>query len=324
MAMKIIISEFMDVAAVQWLVERFDVTYEPDLCDRPVVLSALLADADALIVRNRTQVDAQLLAHQTRLQAVGRLGVGLENIDLEFCRQQSIEVIPAVGANAAAVAEYVTCCAMLLLRRAYGVSGEVAAGAWPRQPLTRGREIGGKLLGIVGLGSVGRITANLAQAIGMRVVAFDPSLDARDVIWQTVGRCDELDQLFCDADVVSLHVPLVEATRNQVDARRIGLMQESAVLINVARGGVVDESALAAALISGKLAGAAVDVYTQEPLPPGSVFAGVPNLILTPHIAGVTTESNARVSHFIAQHIAEKLTFSAVHHNDYPNYEEIK
>ncbi|WP_353151142.1 hydroxyacid dehydrogenase [Pollutimonas bauzanensis] len=311
MTKKIIISEFMDEAAVQWLAQRFDVVYEPDLCERLEALSALLVDADALIVRNRTQVNAQLLACQTRLQAVGRLGVGLENIDLAFCRQQAIEVIPALGANAAAVAEYVICCAMQLLRGAYAASSEVAAGLWPRERLINGREIGGKLLGVVGLGSVGRITANLAQAIGMRVVAYDPSLDAEHSIWQTVGCCAELDQLFREADVVSLHVPLSDSTRNLVDARRIGLMPEGAILINVARGGVVDEAALATAVLRGKLAGAAIDVHVQEPLPPGSALADVPNVILTPHIAGVTAESNARVSHFIAQHVAEKLNRSA-------------
>lgn len=304
---RIVISEFMDQAAVDWLGERFSVHYQPDLHERRDALIELLADADALIVRNRTRVDADLLQRQTRLKAVGRLGVGLENIDLDVCHSQGLAVIPAIGANAAAVAEYVVCCAMQLLRPAYCSSPEVASGAWPRDRLAKGREIGGKVLGIVGLGSVGRITANLAQAMGMRVIAYDPTLDGANPAWSTVKRIDELDDVFRDADVVSLHVPLTANTRNLADARRLGLMRQGGILINVARGGVVDEAALARALSSGQLGGAALDVYDQEPLPPDSVFAGVPNLILTPHIAGVTAESNVRVSFFIAQHIADRI-----------------
>ncbi|MGB3291331.1 MAG: hydroxyacid dehydrogenase [Burkholderiaceae bacterium] len=304
---KIVISEFMDQAAVQWLSQRFDVLYQPDLHERRAALIDLLADADALIVRNRTRVDADLLQRQTRLKAVGRLGVGLENIDLDVCSSLGIAVIPAIGANAAAVAEYVVCCAMQLLRPAYASSAEVAGGAWPRDRLAKGREIGGKVLGIVGLGSVGRITATLAQALGMSVIAYDPTLDPANPAWSTVRRLEELDDVFRVADVVSLHVPLTAATRNLVDARRLALMRPDGILINVARGGVVDESALAQALSGGRLAGAALDVYEQEPLPSASVLAGVPNLILTPHIAGVTAESNVRVSFFIAEHIADHI-----------------
>jgi (S)-sulfolactate dehydrogenase len=304
---KIVVSEFMDQAAVDWLSERYTVHYQPDLHEQRSKLIDLLTDADGLIVRNRTQVDGDLLQRQVRLKAVGRLGVGLENIDLDTCRSLRIEVIPAIGANAAAVAEYVMCCAMQLLRPAYFSSTEVASGAWPRDRLATGREIGGKVLGIVGLGSVGRITAALAQALGMHVIAYDPTLDATNQAWDTVRRLEDLDDVFRDADIVSLHVPLTASTKNLVDARRLGLMRQHGVLINVARGGVVDEAALARALSSGQLGGAALDVYAAEPLPPNSVLAGVPNLILTPHIAGVTAESNVRVSFFIAQQIAERI-----------------
>jgi (S)-sulfolactate dehydrogenase len=305
---KIVISEFMDEAAVQQLSASFDTLYLPDVWERPDQLTDLLADADALIVRNRTQVDAALLARQGRLKAIGRLGVGLENIDVAHCRSLGVDVIPAVGANAAAVAEYVVCTAMMLLRGdAFLSSHEVAQGAWPRARLATGREAAGKVLGIVGLGSVGRQAALLARAVGMRVCAYDSGVDAAQEIWRGIARHDDLDALLRESDVVSVHVPLLEATRGLIDARRLALMPQRAILINVARGGVVDEAALAEALKRKALAGAAVDVFEDEPLPPGSVFLDVPNLILTPHIAGVTAESNVRVSFAIAQAIAQKL-----------------
>lgn len=307
MAPTIVISEFMDEAAVDWLAERFEVVYQPELHAHPAELAQRLAGAQALIVRNRTQVNASLLSLPSSIRAVGRLGVGLENIDLALCQERGIQVIPAIGANAAAVAEYVVCTAMMLLRQAYLSSADVAAGAWPRASLGAGREASGKLLGLVGLGSVGRATANLARAMGMRVHACDPSLSAAHDAWQTVGRCHELDELFRQSDVVSLHVPLMPGTRNLVDARRLALMPAGAVLINVARGGIVDEQALAHALSEGRLAGAAIDVFVQEPLPSKSVFHGIPNLILTPHIAGVTAESNVRVSCAIAHAIERVL-----------------
>jgi len=311
---KIVISEFMDQAAVEWLGGRFEVRYEPGWHGQTSNLASALADADALIVRNRTQVTAALLQQQTRLRAVGRLGVGLENIDLEACRRQHIDVIPAIGANAAAVAEYVVCCSMQMLRPICGATAGMVGGSWPRDRLAQGQEIGGKVLGLVGLGSVGRLTANLARNVGMRVIAYDPTLGPADPAWDTVERRGELDHVFRDADVVSLHVPLIDSTRNLVDARRLALMRKGAMIINVARGGVVDEAALAAALSSGHLGGAAIDVYVQEPLPAGSVFSGVPNLILTPHIAGVTAESNVRVSFLIAQRIADHI--SKIHNEE--------
>jgi len=172
--MRVVISEFMDEAAVGSLARRFDVRYDAKLVDRRDDLLAGLADADALIVRNRTQVDAALLARAPKLRVVGRLGVGLDNIDVAACAARGIEVIPATGANALAVAEYVVCTAMLLLRGAYHSSAEVAAGKWPRAALGEGRETAGKTLGVVGFGGIGRLVAKLAQGLGMKVLATDP------------------------------------------------------------------------------------------------------------------------------------------------------
>ena len=309
--MKILISEFMDTAAVQSLAQQcpqHEVVYEPELVDDPSRLESALADAEALIVRNRTRVTAALIAHAPGLSVVGRLGVGLDNIELEACAARSIEVIPATGANADAVAEYVIAAALVLLRGAFTASAEVAAGAWPRNRLSGGREAAGKTLGLVGFGDIGRRSARLARAIGMRTVAYDPMVDANDPVWEATGTlARSLDALVGEADAISLHVPLVAATRGLFDVARIAAMKRGAVLINTARGGVVDEQAVAAALRSGQLGGAALDVFAREPLGEEAHWQGLPNLILTPHIGGVTAEANERVSALIAERVAQHL-----------------
>ncbi|MGN5476468.1 hydroxyacid dehydrogenase [Cupriavidus basilensis] len=305
---RICISEFMDPAAVQALAPGFDVRYEPGWVDQRGALLDALPQADALIVRNRTQVDAALLERAPALRVVGRLGVGLDNIDVTACRDRGIRVIPASGANARSVAEYVVTTAALLLRGAYASSAEVAGGKWPRARLSEGREALGKTLGLVGFGDIGRQAAALAQAFGMRVVAHDPMLSADDPVWSATGvEGVALDALLAQSDAVSLHVPLVAATRHLMNAQRIAAMKPGAVLINTARGGVVDEAALAGALREGHLAGAALDVFEAEPLPADGVLAGVPNLVLTPHIGGVTREANARVSMMIAEQVRQTL-----------------
>jgi (S)-sulfolactate dehydrogenase len=307
MAKRIIISEFMDEAAVQTLREAFDVNYDPELGLQRSALGEALRTADALIVRNRTGVDEELLCGADRLRAVGRLGVGLDNIDQAYCASRSIAVIPAVGANATAVAEYVVSSVMVLLRGYLFSSTGVAAGRWPRAQLVSGREVAGKVLGLVGYGSVGQQVGRLARAVGMTVIAYDPMLDAAHSAWRDAARFEDLDMLFREADAVSLHVPFTTENAGMVDERRLALMKRGAVLINTARGGIVDEAALARALDAGALAGAAVDVFEHEPLPAHSVLAGCTNLLLTPHIAGVTHESNERVSALIARRIAEIL-----------------
>jgi (S)-sulfolactate dehydrogenase len=306
--MKIIISEFMDEAAVEALRVDFNVTYEPTLVDRREALLALLADADALIVRNRTQVDAALLKAAPRLSVVGRLGVGLDNIDVPACEARGIGVIPATGANAVAVAEYVIGTAMALLREAYTRSAETAAGHWPRGALSNGREIAGKTLGLVGFGGIGQLTGRLAQGLGVTVVAHDPMFDAQSALWRASAvERKTLDELLEVSDIVSLHVPLTPQTRNLFNAEVLAKMKPASVLINTSRGGILDEAALAAALRSGHLAGAAIDVFDNEPLAAGNALADAPRAILTPHIAGVTTESNTRVSALIAERVAAHL-----------------
>lgn len=306
--MRIVISEFIDDSAVAALACSHEVVYDPGLVDRLPDLEASIATADALIVRNRTAVSVALLAAAPRLRVVGRLGVGLDNIDTEACTARGVEVIPATGANARAVAEYVIATAMLLLRGTYMATEEVAAGRWPRAVLSSGREICGKTMGLIGFGSIGQATGAMARAVGMRAIGFDPQLAADAPAWahaKTVA-C-RFDEVVARSDVLSLHVPLVAGTRNLLDAPAIASMQRGALLVNTSRGGVVDEVAVAAALRAGMLGGAALDVFESEPLPAGSPLAGCPRLILTPHIAGLSREANARVSTLIAERVAAAL-----------------
>lgn len=305
---RVVITEFMDERAVAQLAAMHQVLYDATLVDDAPRLTAEAAKADALVVRNRTQVRGTLLDALRRCKVIGRLGVGLDNIDVAGCEQRGIAVIPASGANALSVAEYVVGTAMLLLRGAYQSGATVAAGRWPRAVLSNGREIAGKTLGLIGFGSIGQLTAKLARGLGMTVIAFDAMMDEDHPDFAEAGvRCAGLDEVIRSADVVSLHVPLVESTRGLFDAARIASMKPRAVLINTARGGIVDEVALAAALKSGQLGGAAIDVFGVEPLPASPHFDGCPNLVLTPHVAGVTAEANERVSFLIARKLLEAL-----------------
>ena len=305
---KIVISEFMDASAVDSLRRDFDVHAQASLVDEPDRLRELLADADALIVRNRTQVSAALLQGAPRLSVVGRLGVGLDNIDLAACGERNVQVFPATGANATAVAEYVIATALILLRGAYLSSAAVAQGQWPRTALSNGREAAGGTMAVIGFGGIGRLVAQLARGIGMQVVGYDPQIPADAACWrETLARGMSFEDAVRAADVVSVHVPLVESTHNLFGATQLKMLKPDAVLINTSRGGVIDETALAEALTQGRLGGAALDVFADEPLRANSPLAAAPNLILTPHIAGLTVQSNQRVSTLVASRVADAL-----------------
>ncbi|MEI8145765.1 MAG: hydroxyacid dehydrogenase [Alphaproteobacteria bacterium] len=303
----IVIAEFMDEAAVAALAADFHVLYDKGLVDRPADLAREIKAARALIVRNRTQVRGSLLAAGDALEVVGRLGVGLDNIDTAACSARGITVIPATGANDISVAEWTLTTILMLMRGAYAASTEVAAGLWPRERLM-GREIHGKTLGLVGFGSIARETTPRAQAFGMTVIAADPHIAPSDPVWSRLNvRPVSLDTLVAEADAISLHVPLTETTRGLFNAARIAAMKPGAVLVNAARGGVVDERAAFEAAAQGRIGGVALDVFETEPLPAITGFAPHPNIILTPHIAGVTRESNVRVSGLIAEKVAAAL-----------------
>lgn len=307
---KIVISEFMDEAAVLELRSSHDVHLDETLCERPGDLAAALNDAAALIVRNRTQVTAEIIANAPALKAVGRLGVGLDNIDVDACKAREIAVLPAVGANAASVAEYVLCTAMMLLRQpALSGTAQLQAGAWPRAALSQGREIAGKTMGLIGFGSIGRTTGDLARAAGFKTIGHDDFLPADHPAWKTTTRCDTLNDLLASADIISLHCPLTAETRNLIGSKELAVLKPGAILINTARGGIVEEAALADSLRSGHLGGAAIDVFASEPIDAatGQLFAGLDNVILTPHVAGVTIESNERISAITAENVMRVL-----------------
>lgn len=306
---QVVVSEFMSEDALSPLREQFSVLFDPTLVDdRPRLLSEL-AEAEAIIVRNRTRVNGELLVAAPRLRAVGRLGVGLDNIDLDACADRGVAVHPATGANALAVAEYVIAALMMLFRGAYQANERMLDGAWPRADL-QGRETSGKRLALVGLGGIARLVAERAAALGMSVEAYDPFVAADDVVWNDVARHDSLESLLEGVDAVSVHVPLTDETRDILDAERLALLAPGAVVVNTARGGIVDDAALAAAIRYGHIGGAALDVFEDEPLSAAGaeIFKGLGNVVLTPHIAGLTAESNSRVSDVTVANVLNTLT----------------
>lgn len=309
MEKKVVVSEFMDEAALQKFGPAFQVFYDPSLVDVEERLFQKLADADALIVRNRTQVSARLLDAAPKLRVIGRLGVGLENIDLEECTKRGVSVRPATGANTQSVVEYVFGAMLFLRRGAYTSNQQMLDGNWPRTALGAGGEVQGLTLGLVGFGEIAQAVAQVGRAFGMNIIAFDPYLADTDPVWTSVQSCD-LENLLARADVVSLHVPLTPATAGLIGASELSKMKSSALFINTARGEIVDEHALATALMAGRLAGAAIDVFAQEPLDGAAadVFKDCPNLILTPHIAGVTRQANVRVSQVTVENVLKALT----------------
>jgi (S)-sulfolactate dehydrogenase len=303
----IVITEFMDATAIAEVLKGREVLYDPALVDRVDQLHAALTNCRALIVRNRTQVRGALLDAAPLLKVVGRLGVGLDNIDLDACASRGIAVRPANGANDLAVAEYVITAALMLLRRAWFATDRVAAGSWPRMDLI-GRELAGRRLGLVGFGAIARLTAAKGAALGMSIAAFDPFVPSDHPAWTGVER-STLAALLASSDVISLHTPLTPQTHRMIDGNALGRVKPGAILINAARGGILDEAALVTALKDGRLGGAALDVFETEPISAaaGALFRGVPNLLLTPHIAGVTEESNVRVSAVTAKAVLDVL-----------------
>lgn len=303
----IVVTEFMDQAAVDDLARDYGVLYDRDLHEKPAALLAAVADARALVVRNQTQVRGALLGAARGLKVVGRLGVGLDNIDLPACAARGIRVCPATGANDESVAEYVVAAALILLRGAYRATAEVAAGRWPREALMGGEALG-RTLGLVGFGGTARAAARRGRALGLEIAAFYPLLPADDAAWRGARRRG-LPALLAESDVISLHVPLNDTTRRMIGAAELAACKPGAVVINAARGGVLDEDAAIAALKSGRLGGLALDVFETEPLTAaaGARFAGLPNLLLTPHIAGVTRESNVRISSVTAANVRRVL-----------------
>lgn len=255
--------------------------------DRPALLMAVTGAA-GLVVRNQTRVDAELIAAAPELRVVGRLGAGLDNLDLAALRQRGIEVVHGGGINSRAVAEYVMAAALDLSRRLARSDREVRAGGWDRHV---GRELNGRILGVIGLGATGAETARLGLAFGMTVLGYDPHLEPPPgVVAATIG------DLLARADVLTVHVPLVDATRGLIGAPELRALPAGAIVVNASRGGIIDEDALLAILEEGRLGGAALDVRQIEPPAPGDPFRGRDDVLLTAHVAGLTVESQAAIA----------------------------
>ena len=304
----ILITEFMDELAVTKLRQKYEVIYDPSLVERQDAILELIGKTRAIIVRNKTLVTKILINKASNLSCVGRLGVGLDNIDLVACEENNVTVYPALGANSNSVAEYVICSAMLLLRRAFQKNIEMISGVWPRQE-SSGLEVRGKTIGLIGYGEIAQRTSVIAKSLGMKVVAFDPYINASSDLWRDTEKLS-LDKLLRVSDVISLHIPLNKETNNLLDEKKLSLVKPSAVLINSARGGILDENALSKALRENRIRGAALDVFSEEPLSEEKAkkFSQLNNIILTPHIAGITEESNERVSQMIADKVEKHLS----------------
>lgn len=306
----VVISEFMDEPTAQGLIDEYDVHWDPDLWGKRDALLAQMATARAIIVRNATQVNEELLNAAPNLEIVARMGVGLDNIDVAACKARGVDVCPSIGANAVSVAEYVITTAMILLRGpAYYATPDVVAGEWNRPKFAGGVELAGRTMGVVGFGSIGQVVGAKAAAMGMEVIAYDAVMPDDVEAWAQARRVD-LDALLTESDVVTLHCPKLAETIDLIDAAAFKRMKSGAILVNSARGGIVNEADCAAALKSGDIAGAALDTLDIEPIDETAqaLFQGAPNLILTPHIAGVTQESNRRIAEVAAANVRRVLT----------------
>jgi D-3-phosphoglycerate dehydrogenase len=266
-------------------------------------IGAELADADALIVRSATRVTPELLDKAPKLRAVGRAGVGVDNIDLAEATKRGVLVMSTPGGNAVSVAEHTFALLLALARQVPKVDAALREGRWEKS--SSGTEVRGKTLGLLGLGRIGGEVARRAEAFDMKVIAYDPYISeaaARELQVELVT----MDRLLSESDFISLHSALSPATQNVINAAAIAKMKKSARIVNAARGELIDEVALAEALKSGKLAGAALDVFVEEP-PKNSPLVGLPNVICTPHIAGSTAEAQEEVGTQVAVQVRDYL-----------------
>lgn len=311
----IVVAELIWPEGLQVLARAGAVRYEPELHRRADDLAAALAGAEALVVRNRTRVTADLLALAPRLRVVGRLGAGLDNVDVAACRRRGVEVVYAPAANVVSVAEMTLALLLALARRLPQADAHVRAGGWDRQAFV-GVELAGKALGILGFGRVGRLVAERARPFGMRLLTAHPRLRPDDPDLTRLGvQLLPFDELLAASDLLAVLLPLNQTTCGLLDARALARLRPGSLLVAVGRGGVVDEAALAAALEEGRLGGAALDVRAAEPPAPGDPVAGrlhrLPNVILTPHVAALTAEAQRRTCVQVAEDVGRVLAGQA-------------
>ncbi|MDH6196851.1 D-3-phosphoglycerate dehydrogenase [Mycobacterium frederiksbergense] len=294
------------------------VEHRPELDTLPPTQRAeILRGADAIIAGTRP-LTASDIATARRLKIIVRTGVGYDSVDVSAATQRGIPVCVTAGANRQAVAEHVFALMLAAARRIPETLRDVERGAWDQ--LT-GRELRGSTLGIVGLGSIGKAVAVIAGGFGMRIVAYDPCFDAGFAAEHGIERAS-LDDLLRRSDFLTLHIALTEETRHLIDARALGLMKSDCVVINTARGGIVDERALKDAVDRGRIAGAALDVFEQEPLPTDSPLHQVPQIVTTGHIAGATREARRNSGEMAARNVIGILNGGQPEHVVNPAYRE--
>ena len=300
--MRVLVAEPLGQAGLDRLSREHQVDVRLNLA-RDDFLAAL-PDYDALIVRSQVQVDGAAIAAAARLKVVGRAGVGVDNVDLGAATAAGIAVVNAPTANTIAAAEHTLALILALARHVAAADASVRRAEWRRADFM-GAEIMGRTLGIVGLGRVGLAVADRARAFEMTLLGSDPLVSADAAAARGVRRV-ELDELLPAADVVTLHLPLAAATRGLFDAERLARMKPGALLVNVARGGIVDEAALAQALSVGRLGGAAIDVFEHEPVR-DSPLLSAPNTVLTPHLGASTAEAQAKASLEVVEGVLDVL-----------------
>jgi D-3-phosphoglycerate dehydrogenase len=307
--MKALITELIWREGIEELKNQgFEVDYDETLWTDRERLLEILPQYDAVIVRNQTIVDEDLIEAGTRLKAIGRLGVGLDNIDVKRAKEKNIPVVFARHANATSVAEYVLTAILSSSRPLHLANGDVRNGQWNRKKYTGG-ELYQKTLGLIGLGEISHRVAKRANAFGMNIIGYDPFITEYDhVVSETGVHVKEtLQELLVESDFISLHVPLTPSTQHLLSTPELNRMKPSSYVINTSRGGIIDEQALASALQNQQIAGAYLDVLEHEPILDSHPLLLCENVTITPHIAGLTEESQVRTSFLVAKEIGKVL-----------------
>jgi D-3-phosphoglycerate dehydrogenase len=300
--MRILVAESIAPEGVAALRARHEVDVRTGL--KPDELREAIGGYDALVVRSQVAVDAALIAAGARLQVIGRAGVGVDNVDLDAATRAGITVVNAPTGNTIAAAEHTVALLLALARHVPEADASLRRGEWKRAPL-QGVQLRGRTLGIVGLGKIGMAVAERARGLGMTLVGSDPYVTAEQAALRGVELVS-FDEVLERSDAVTVHVPLTRSTTALLDAKAIARMKPGAFVLNVARGGIVDEAALAAALREGRLGGAGIDVFEAEP-PTGSPLLDAPNTVLTPHLGASTAEAQVAVAEEIAEQVLDVL-----------------
>ncbi len=302
---RVLIADHLEAAGIE-LLRRAGLEVDIRIGLRGTELATALQEAEACIVRSQPRLTAEVLTPAGRLRAIVRAGVGVDTIDVAAATRQGIVVMNTPGGNTIAAAEHTIALLLALARRIPEADARLKAGQWERKAFI-GTQLAGKTLGIIGLGRIGREVARRAKGLDMRVVVLDPFVTAARVAELGYEVAASLEELLPQVDFLTLHVPLSAETRGLIGARELGLMKPTARIINVARGGVVDEAALAAALAAGTIAGAGIDVFSVEPVPPDHPLLRAPNVVLTPHLGASTVEAQETVAAEAAQLVIDYL-----------------